>query len=285
MAGMIETMKKRYSVRTYDGKRIEPEKIQQLTNCLNTLTCGPFGNSVRLRLVDVSDEDKNELKKLGTYGVIKGPRLFIAGAAGKRENAMEDFGYCMEKAILEATALGLGTVWLGGFLNRSAFAGRINLSEDEILPAVTPIGYSAEKRSTADRLIRTMSGGDRRKAFGEIFFRGSLTKPLEKADCGKYFEVLESVRWAPSASNKQPWRIVWDKEQNEQNSFHFYLYEDKIYNNAIKGIKIQNIDMGIAMCHFESAARELGLTGSWEFNSNRLVIKDASYCYIASWSE
>jgi nitroreductase len=282
MTGMIEAIKKRYSVRTYNGKQIDPEKLQKITNYLNTLTRGPFGNSVRLQLVDMTDKDKNELKKLGTYRAIKGPRLFIAGAVSIGENAMEDYGYCLEKAILEATELELGTVWLGGFLNRSAFSERINPSKDEVIPAVTPIGYPAEKKSATDRFIRIMSGGDKRKAFSEIFFRGSFKTSLERAECGKYFEVLEAVRWAPSASNKQPWRIVME---NEQNRFHFYLAEDKIYNNAIKGIKIQNIDMGIAMCHFEVAAQDLGLTGRWEFGNNRLEIKDTTYYYIASWSE
>jgi predicted hotdog family 3-hydroxylacyl-ACP dehydratase len=34
-------------------------------------------------------------------------------------------------------------------------------------------------------------------------------------------------------------------------------------NRALKDIKIQNNDMGIAMCHFELAADALGLKGCW----------------------
>ena len=42
------------------------------------------------------------------------------------------------------------------------------------------------------------------------------------------------------------------------------MKEDAAYNTAFKNNRIQNLDMGIAMCHFELAAVELGLNGKWE---------------------
>jgi nitroreductase len=275
---MIETMKKRYSVRTYEEKPVEIEKIEKLTGFIKLNNKGALGNPVRLKVIDVTNAEKDELKQLGTYGVIKGPHIFIAGAVKTGENCMEDFGYCMEKAILEATRLGLGTVWLGGFLNRSTFAKKIGISEDEVIPAVTPVGYPADKRTFVDRIIRTMSGGKNRMEFEELFFAGEALKPLEKSDIDKYYDVLEAVRWAPSASNKQPWRIMKDKDKN---IFHFYLYEDKKYNNRFKGIQLQNIDMGIAMCHFELVCLELGLKGKWEKNMFKSALNDLKY--IVSW--
>ena len=48
-----------------------------------------------------------------------------------------------------------------------------------------------------------------------------------------------------------------------------------------EGIQIQNIDMGIAMCHFEFAAKELNLSGEWIVSKPEL---DAGkFKYIITW--
>lgn len=89
------------------------------------------------------------------------------------------------------------------------------------------------------------------------------------------------VRLAPSASNKQPWRIV---KETGRDVFHSYLKENPIYNRILGEIKIQNLDLGIAMCHFELAARELGLKGSWEITGGtKLETKGNELKYIVSW--
>jgi hypothetical protein len=92
--------------------------------------------------------------------------------------------------------------------------------------------------------------------------------------------LKQCVRIAPSASNKQPWRVIKEKYRFE---FHFYLDEDPKYNSIFKDIKIQNIDMGIALCHFESAARELGLKGSLQVREPAIDAGKWKYC--ASWAD
>ena len=60
------------------------------------------------------------------------------------------------------------------------------------------------------------------------------------------------VRLAPSAVNRQPWRILVD-----QNCVHFYLKRTKGFNGG--KIDMQKIDMGIALCHFDLMCEELGI--------------------------
>jgi nitroreductase len=62
-----------------------------------------------------------QLKGLGTYGFIKGATGFIMGTVGHSEKNLEDYGYVMERAILFATDIGLGTCWFGGTFTRSRF--------------------------------------------------------------------------------------------------------------------------------------------------------------------
>jgi hypothetical protein len=275
---VLDSIKKRYSVRTYGLQKLESNKQKELRDFLAGNIKGPFGNEVRFKLIDVSEKAADELKKYISYGNVKGASHFIAGTVKKGTKSMEDFGYCMEKNILLATSLGLGTVWLGGSLNRSNFALEMNAAPDEVIPAITPLGYAAAKRSITDILIRTMSGGKNRKEFSQLFYDSNSSTPLEKSVSGKYTEVLEAVRLAPSASNKQPWRIIKEKGKN---SYHLYMEENKTYNNAIKDINIQNNDMGIAMCHFELAALELGLEGSWQTENPGLGAGEL--VYIVSW--
>ncbi len=62
-----------------------------------------------------------------------------------------------------------------------------------------------------------------------------------------------------------------------------YLNENEKYNNSIGEIKLQNIDMGIAMCHFELAANELSIKGEW--TKTEPLLNAGKLKYIATWIE
>ena len=61
------------------------------------------------------------------------------------------------------------------------------------------------------------------------------------------------MRSKPSAVNKQPWRAVVCGD-----TVHFYEKHNKGYGEG--GWDIQRIDLGIALAHFELAAKESGLS-------------------------
>ena len=63
--------------------------------------------------------------------------------------------------------------------------------------------------------------------------------------------LLEAVRLAPSAANKQPWRVVV-----EGNRAHFF--EKRSIGESPLG-DVQKVDMGIALAHFDLVAAERGL--------------------------
>ena len=115
---IIETIKTRISCRTYSNRAVEPGKLSELKHFLASNTKTPFGSKVRFLLLDFNELEIGELKNLTTYGVIKGARQFIVGTVEKQTKAMEDYGYCMEKNILKATSMGLGTCWLGEYCQR-----------------------------------------------------------------------------------------------------------------------------------------------------------------------
>lgn len=87
--------------------------------------------------------------------------------------------------------------------------------------------------------------------------------------------VMECVRFAPSAVNKQPWRLVVSG-----NKVHFYLKPDKGFVSDSVG-DMQKIDMGIAICHFCLAAAEKGMETKLEIADPGLETA-AGKAYIAT---
>ncbi len=275
---VFEAIKERNSVRSYSSRPVEEAFYRELADYIQSVGYGPFGTKPRLKMLDLKPLDKKELKKLGTYGFIKGARLYILGAVKDRPGAMEDLGYCLENIILKATSLGLGTCWLGGSFKRAAFARQMDLQAGELLPAITPVGYPANEASPAERLARLTIKSRKRKPWSELFFGPDAKAPLDEEEAGPYHDPLEAVRLSPSASNRQPWRIVKD----ETDKFHLYLKESKIYNRILGRVRLQNIDMGIAMCHFAMVAREKDLPGRWEAEPGAPTLLGLQY--IATWS-
>lgn len=273
---------KRYSCRTYRQEKLSDDDRLELEACMDDVPAPPFGSNVRLQLKAASPDDEKSLQNLGTYGVIRNPAGFIVGAVGEGEKNLEDFGFIMEHVILFATDMELGTCWLGGTFSRSAFAGAIGLRHDELLPAVVSVGYPAKKKSMMDAMIRFSAGSNRRKPWEELFFDGSFHGRLDQAGAGMYADALEMVRRAPSASNKQPWRVV----RGSDDSFHFYLDRTDGYSDSSKKLfgllDLQRVDMGIAMCHFQHAAAEMNLNGSW-ITDPEAPLPGENREYLVSW--
>lgn len=280
---VVDLIRRRSSCRTYLVQPIEPSLQHQLTNFAATLGPGPIGGTARFQLIAADPDDSAALRNLGTYGFIKGATAFMVGATRDGEEKLEDFGFLMEKLILFATDLGLGTCWLGGTFTKSSFAQRVHAKPDELIPAVSPVGYCAPTRRPVDRLIRNRAGSDRRLPVEHLFFDQQFHTPLSLAEADNYALPLKMVRLAPSASNRQPWRII-----RGEAGWHFYLrrtpgYRDSILNRLFTQADLQRIDMGIAMCHFDLTARELGLVADWVKDNPDIHLPDEFTSYIATW--
>ena len=263
----------RKSIRTFEGTAIEPEIKQQIISYMKTGNVGLFGNKVDFYWIDGSAGEFKDVK-LGTYGVISGTKNYISGKVKEGDKNLEDFGYCMEKVILYCTQLNIGTCWMGGTYNKTDFATAVGLQEDEIIPAVTPVGYFGDRKRTIDKMFRRFAGSDQRKPFDELFFTETFGKPLTTEQREMYGYFLEMVRLAPSASNKQPWRIVLIG-----NVFHFYLRRTLGYNSKFMSSDLQRVDMGIAMAHLDLTLSEKNIKHRWTSSDPGLVMDEMTeYC-------
>jgi len=270
----MDSIRSRHSTRTFDGAPLERGEERDLRAAFAEAVPGPFGSSPRF-LLATRDEIEEGVSsdapaaasakgrvRIGTYGLIVGPRAFVAGVVRRAPFACVDFGYCLEGIILRATELGLDTCWIGGVFGRGAIARALEAREEEFVPATTPVGRAARRHSIQEVLTMAGSRQGSRKQFAELFFEaGSDGSWLPLDGPGEWKEILEAVRIGPSARNMQPWRIVLDRRSRE--SLHLVMQEDRFYNNVLGDVKLQELDMGIAMRHVEVAASEFGFKGAW----------------------
>jgi len=265
----------RKSIRTYTDEAIEPKIKQDIIDFMQSDSVGIFGNKVDFSWIDGSSDEFKDIK-LGTYGIISGTKSFIAGKVGYSDKNFEDFGYCMEKLVLFCTQLNIGTCWMGGTYNKTAFSTAVGLQDDELIPAVTPVGYFGINKRTIDKMFRYFAGSDNRKPFDELFFSKTFQGHLNKKEKDTFGFFLEMVRLAPSASNKQPWRVVVDNKV-----LHFFLKRTPNYNKNIVHADLQRVDMGIAISHVELALNEKNILHRWIVNKPNIELDDMTE-YTAS---
>lgn len=270
---IVETIKKRCSVRTYQDKELEPDVREMLQSYMDNLE-NPFGMQVKKYIIDKKLASEGE--KLGTYGVIKGASTFMGISVPDKDLAHVAAGYEFENLILEATALGLGTVWLAATFNREGFASAMGVPKNELLPAISPVGYPAAKRSLTESLMRTAMRSSSRKEWNTLFYLDNFQTPLHKDESGDYAEPLEMLRLAPSDKNTQPWRVL-----KASNSYHFFV----TYKSGIsRGEEIiKRVDAGIALSHFHQTVLELGLKGCFKQTEPKNIELPQNTYYITSW--
>lgn len=267
-------VRQRYSVRTYSKKPISKQVQEEITEYIKSLS-SPFPAKPSFKLIET--ELSAGGLKLGTYGMIKNASCFIASQVAEDEPyAIEAIGYEFEKLILFLTTLGLGTCWLGGTFKRDEIRRVLGETEKAFIPAITPMGYF-ERKDLREKLISGLVRADARKPWEELFFDGGFQLPLTPEKADTYAFPLEMLRLGPSASNKQPWRVV-----RESGRYHFFEQKTPGYSEKFD-FDMQSLDMGIAACHFHLAVKEKGLGGKFVPEAAPLVDLPENTVYKFSW--
>ena len=224
---LIETRK---SVRTFDGRPLSREDLRKLCEAIERIT-NPWNIPVRFVLLDAKEHGLSS-------PVIAGEQLYIAAKVPCVPHCEEAYGYSFEQMVLCAWSLGIGTTWIGGTMKRELFERAAAPEPVEIMPIVSPLGYPAKEPTEVDRKLRASVRGDERLPARELFYEGDFSHPIAEPD-----ELLEAVRWAPSAANLQPCRVVRDRSK-----YHFYEKHPQGYQAKVRW-DVQRIDIGIAICH------------------------------------
>lgn len=237
---IIQAMKERRSVRSFNGKPLSPEIISDLQKTIDDSYTLFGGNiTIKLKKFDLMGDFKPS-----TYGVIKGASDYFLMGIGEGEDSDLTAGFQFEQIVLKAWQLGLGTCWIAGTYKGSQFDKDEKWPQGESLKIICPVGYP-EKQRLMEKMMRFTVGSNNRKPFSELFFEEDFKKPLN--DNNKFAEALRMLRIAPSSTNSQPWRalVTGDKVM--------FYYKPKY--------PISVIDCGIGLCHFYETEKFNGFNG------------------------
>ena len=253
-------IEKRRSRRHFDPNiPLPPEALAALDKVCNQFAPFPHAQS---RLVTESAESVFK-GIIGSYGKVKDAPAFIAFIGDMDDPfVQEEVGYIGEGIILEATALGLNTCWVGGFFRPEIVASLIELRNKERVLAVTSVGYAREFESWEEKLMTR---------FGRSHNRLPLDKLVRGLPQEKWPDwvntCLEAARLAPSAVNRQPWGF----DVQDDGITVFVRTMGPEFNVS------KRLDCGIAMLHLEVAAADCGRRGQWEFLPSPQVAKFKTY--------
>jgi len=241
--------------RQYDSSRINTDTIARIKN-----TCQGFKPFAGARAELVTESADAVLGGMrGSYGIIKGANAFIAFIGDMADpQVQEKVGYTGEGIVLEATARGLATCWVAGTFRRKVASSIVELSPNEKIIAVSPIGYAPQSLTLAEKVLPAVVRAHKRKPLSE------MTSGLDETARPQWMKAaLEAARLAPSAYNRQPWR--------------FHLEPESITVSAAElkrdfGFSVR-LDCGIAMLHVEVAALSCGVRGEWELMESPRVAR------------
>lgn len=211
---IIEAMKARHAVRSYQEKEIEETAVQALKE--EIVRCNGAGSlSIQLILKD----DRVFQGLMAHYGGFRGVSNYIALVGPADEETEEKLGYYGEHLALMAQQLGLNTCWVAATYKKGRC--RAVVRDGERLVCVLALGYGTtqgkpHKSKEMSQLCRTG------KDMPEWFKKG-----------------MEAAMLAPTAMNKQNFLISLDGDT--------VTYE-------IKKGKYSSVDLGIVKYHFQTGA-------------------------------
>ncbi len=138
---------------------------------------------------------------LGVYGKVSSPSALVFVGDRRLPDAAARAGYTGEAAVLEATALGFDTCWIGGGVRRGVVASVLGLGANEHVYSISALGYARERTTMGERATSGMVRARKRRALDTIAPGAARWPAWARAG-------VELARIAPSATNRQPWRFA-----------------------------------------------------------------------------
>jgi nitroreductase len=176
---LFEVVAARHSVRTYRSDPVPEELVER---CLEAARLAPsWRNRQCWRFVVVRDAQLiAQLAAQRVYGypinswLHSAPVVIVACAEPELSGRHGDLPYwavdtaiALEHLVLAATALGLGTCWIGGFDEESV--RRLIMAPSHVrIVAYTPLGYPAEHEAFMGRAVKVIARSHSRKPLAEI---------------------------------------------------------------------------------------------------------------------
>jgi nitroreductase len=158
----FEAVAARRSIRAYEPREVEQEKLQKILECINASPSA--GNLQGYQVLVVKDAKKRQAlakASLDQKQLVEAPVVLAFlqdpgraarkyGQRGKSLYSLQDATIACAYAQLAATSLGLATCWIGAFEDDAV--ARVLGTKGGLLPvALLPVGYAAESPAPTSR--------------------------------------------------------------------------------------------------------------------------------------
>ncbi len=157
---VYEAIRLRTSVRAYRPDPVDPEKLRRVLDAARLAPSGKNGQPWTF-IVITDRETKERL-----VSACKGQRFIaeapvVVAACGREDQAYQkmggywnslpvDIGIALEHLMLAAIAEGLGTCWIGAFIEDDVRA-LLGVPKEQKIVALTPVGYPSGERVVRPR--------------------------------------------------------------------------------------------------------------------------------------
>ena len=260
---MFDLMRARRSCRSFQARKLSSADYNELMECVRLRSQAPTIGKAPIRFEYVS-------APLTVWPVVGASEFLVAIAPSEYNRlAVIDVGRSLQKIVIDATRMGLGTCWIGPGANQASVVGhlgnRFNPQEDHII-CVCAVGYKSWYMPVFVRFMNTEL--HRRLPLASLFFADSCFKePLNVAayPFKRFGRCYEICQWSPSSYNGQTTRCVAVMECNgakegksaEDESrlarFDFYAATASRYYAAVA--------LGIWCADWEMGCEALGIHG------------------------
>ncbi len=249
--GIFDLMRARRSCRSFQTRKLTSADRDELMSYVRLHTEEPKLGLFPVRFEYVSGA-------LTVWPTVNATEFLVAIAPKEYDRlAVIDVGHSLQKIVMDATRMGLGTCWIGPGADHESimhFLGsRFDPEEDHII-CVCAVGYRSRFVPMFIRLFNARM--HRRLPLSALFFADRQLKVPLDVDAypfSRFERTYEICQWAPSSYNGQPTRCAAVLEKNRDGSegqlarFDFYAFiESRYYAPVAVGIWCANWEMGCA---------------------------------------
>lgn len=245
---IFDLMRVRRSCRSFQIRKLRPDDYSELMEsvCLHSESSTIGESPIRFEYLSAP---------LTIWPVVNATEFLVA-IVPKEYNrlAIIDVGRSLQKIVMDATSMGLGTCWIGPGADQSSImkhlGERFNPDEDHII-CVCAVGYKSWYMPLLVRIFNAQMGS--RLPLSDLFFSDEyFNEPLnvEAYPYNKFGRNYEICQWSPSSYNGQTTRCVAVKEESDGaesrlTGFDFYAATTSRYYAAVAvGIWCANWEMG-----------------------------------------
>ena len=211
---MIFKRKSFHLFRNIGNEKISDEEIIDIENKFKELK--PLVDNIKVKIKIVKDK----------ITCRRGQEYCILFYSEKKDNYLQNIGYLGEQLDLYLVSKNIGTLWFG--------IGKVEEKQLDGLDFV--IMMAIHKVDSPDKFRKDMFKS-KRKEVSEIWEGNS------------YLDIANIVRFAPSACNTQPWKVL--SSDNELKVYRYRKAGKRGIMPKDKVIYYNQIDIGIFLCFLE----------------------------------